>query len=416
MNKNFNKVSSDAKLDKEQTRKSLTYWQDVWRRLRKNKLSILGMFGTFIVILLAVVGPLVNPHSYKQQNLEYKNIPPQFEIYELTDDLNIYLSGTFELIQVSDSGELIKRFEKSATDFDVATRTQIFRLFDENGIEIDQVTADYSYSTDPTKAHVGIDYSFIYHGEEIQQPTEKVWNTTFLLGTDAFGRDLFARVLYGIGVSLQIAVIAAVINLLIGVIYGSISGYVGGSTDNIMMRIVDIINSIPLLLYVILLMVVLRDSPFEENILNPVFGESGLGTIIIALVSIYWVGMARLVRAQMLGLKEQEYVLAARTIGVSHKNIISRHLVPNALGPIIVTLTMMIPSAVFTEAFLSFIGLGINEPAASLGALANDGAQVFQSYLYQLVVPSVVIAFMMLSFNFVGDGLRDALDPRLRKG
>lgn len=415
MNKNFNFVSEDKKQDREQTRKSLTYWQDVVRRLKKNKLAVLGLFGTIIIVLLAIFGPVFNKHSYKQQHLDYKNIPPSFDIYELDEGLNIYLTGMFELVSVSDDGELLARFEKEGA-VDPLTRQQEFVLYDESDNEIARVTADYSYSTDPTKAHYDIPYAFIYKGVEYKETTDHVWNSTFILGTDAFGRDLLARIFYGIGVSLQIALIAALINLFIGVIYGSIAGYVGGSTDNVMMRIVDIINSIPLLLYVILLMVVLKDSSFEENVLNAIFGEGGLGTIIIALVSVYWVGMARLVRGQMLGLKEQEYVLAARTIGVSHRSIISRHLIPNALGPIIVTLTMMIPAAVFTEAFLSFIGLGINEPAASLGGLANDGAAVFQSYLYQLVVPSVVIAFMMLSFNFVGDGLRDALDPRLRKG
>ena len=315
---------------------------------------------------------------------------------------------------MSDDGELLARFTKGTLNTTI--RQQPFVLYDDNGDVVYEVIVDFSYSTDPTKASVGIDYSLIFNGVETRETAEKVWNGTFLLGSDGYGRDILARVFYGIGVSLKIALIAAVINMFIGVMFGSIAGYVGGNTDNVMMRIVDIINSIPLLLYVILLMVVLKDSPFEEKILNPVFGDSGLGTIIIALVTVYWVGMARLTRGQMLGLKEQEYVLAARTIGVSHGNIIRKHLIPNALGPIIVTLTMMIPSAVFTEAFLSFIGLGINEPAASLGALANDGAAVFQTYLYQLVIPSIVIAFMMLSFNFVGDGLRDALDPRLRKG
>ena len=222
--------------------------------------------------------------------------------------------------------------------------------------------------------------------------------------------------MYGTGISLVIAFTAAFINFFIGVFYGSISGFFGDTTDIIMMRIVDIINSIPLLLYVILLMVVLKDSNFELYVLNPVFGAGGLGTIILTLVSVYWVGMARLVRGQVLGLKEQEYVLAARTMGVSNLNIIRKHLIPNALGPIIVTLAMMIPTAVFTEAFLSFIGLGISAPKASLGSLASDGASFMQTYPYQLLVPSVVIAFMMLAFNFLGDGLRDALDPRLRKG
>jgi oligopeptide transport system permease protein len=414
MKKNFNKVPVEKKLDKEQIRPSLTYWQDVWRRLRKNKLSVLGMIGTFIIIAAAVFGPLINPHTYKKQNLDYKDIPPRIEVWQLSDDLYVNMTKRIEILHVSENGELLGRFVRKGLN--PITRQQEYVLEDEEGNEIYSVIADFSYSTDPAKAEFGIQNSLIYEDEEFFEYDYKVWNKTFLFGTDDVGRDLLARILYGIGVSLQIAFIAALINLFIGVIFGSISGYFGGNVDNIMMRIVDIINSIPLLLYVILLMVVLKESPFEEKVLIPIFGQSGLGTILIALISVYWVGMARLTRGQMLGLKEQEYVLAARTIGVSNTNIIRKHLVPNALGPIIVTLMMMIPSAVFTEAFLSFIGLGINEPAASLGGLANKGAGVFQSYLYQLVIPSIVIAFMMLSLNFVGDGLRDALDPRLRKG
>jgi len=187
-----------------------------------------------------------------------------------------------------------------------------------------------------------------------------------------------------------------------------------------MMRIVDIINSIPLVLYVILLMVLLRELVWQVNIFgnNVVLfnGKDGFTTIVIALGSVYWTGMARLVRGQVLGLKEQEYVLAARTIGVSNRKIIFRHLIPNALGPIIVSMAMMIPSAVFTEAFLSFIGIGVSVPQASLGTLANDALGGILRYTYQLIYPSMAIAVTMLGFNFLGDGLRDALDPRLRKG
>ena len=414
MKKNFNKVPVEKKLDKEQIRPSLTYWQDVWRRLRKNKLSVLGMIGTAIIVLAAIFGPMINPHTYNKQNLDYKDVPPRIEVWELSDELYINMTKRIEILHVSPDGELLGIFEKKGIN--PFTRQQEYVLEDEEGNELYSVIADFSYSTDPAKEEFGIQNSIIYEDEEHLEYDYKTWNRTFLFGTDEVGRDLLARILYGIGVSLQIALIAALINLFIGVIFGSVAGYFGGSVDNIMMRIVDIINSIPLLLYVILLMVVLKDSVFEEKVLNEIFGQSGLGTIIIALISVYWVGMARLTRGQMLGLKEQEYVLAARTIGVSNANIIRKHLVPNALGPIIVALMMMIPAAVFTEAFLSYIGLGINEPAASLGALANKGAGVFQSYLYQLLIPSMVIAFMMLSLNFVGDGLRDALDPRLRKG
>ncbi len=414
--KKFNFLASEQKLDKEQTRKSLTYWQDVWRRLKKNRLAVIGLISVVIIILFATIGPMLNKYKYNTQYLDYKNIPPRLEIYTLDDDLSVYMSGMLHLIHVSEDGELIKRFDLAASDRNLFTRVYTYRLYDENDVEVAAVAVDFSYQTDPAKEDEGILYSFTYNGVEYKTPTDKVWNKTFLLGTDLNGRDLLSRVMYGTGISLIIAFVAAIINLFIGVLYGSISGFLGKNVDIVMMRIVDIINSIPLLLYVILLMVVLKDSWFELNVLDKIFGAGGLGTIILTLISVYWVGMARLVRGQVLSLKEQEYVLAAQTMGVKNFKIIQKHLIPNALGPIIVTMAMMIPTAVFTEAFLSFIGLGISAPRASLGSLANDGAKFMQTYPYQLVVPSITIAFMMLAFNFLGDGLRDALDPRLRKG
>ena len=406
--KKFVYLEKDLKLDKEQVRKSLTYWQDVWRRLRRNYLAIIGLVGVVLVILFATVGQSLNSYTYYSQYRDYKNVPPRLNLYEIEEGEYVFMSGMFELYKVSEDGEFIGLYTKS----DQAFRQQTYTYIEDDKTIV--IVAAFYPSTDTEPITFDLDYD----GEVIKYDDvhHTTWNKTFILGTDLNGRDLLARVMYGTGISLLIAFVAAIINLFIGVIYGSVAGYSGGTTDIVMMRIVDIINSIPLLLYVILLMVVLKESWFEENILSPIFGEGGLGNIIITLISVYWVGMARLVRGQILGIKEQEYVLAAKTIGVSHANIIRKHLVPNALGPIIVALTMMIPSAVFTEAFLSFIGLGINAPRASLGSLASDGAQFMQTYPYQLVVPSLVIAFMMLSFNFLGDGLRDALDPRLRKG
>jgi len=415
-NNKFNFISKDQQLDKEQVRKSLTYWQDVWRRLRKNKLAIAGLVGVGFIFIFAVIGPMLHNREPNTLHLDYKNVPPRLTVYSLDEDYDVFMSEMYHLMLVSEDGELLDRFELADDDKDLINRTYTYRLFDDEENELAVVVADFTYQTDPVKKLEGIDYSLTYKGTEIKEASYQTWNTSFYLGTDNNGRDLLARVMYGTGISLIIAFVAAIINLFIGVIYGSVAGYTGGNTDIVMMRIVDIINSIPLLLYVILLSVVLKDSWVEHNILDAIFGAGGLGTIILTLVTVYWVGMARLVRGQILGLKEQEYILAARTIGVPNRKIISKHLVPNALGPIIVSMTMMIPSAVFTEAFLSFIGLGISAPRASLGSLANDGQSFMQTYPYQLVVPALVIAFMMLSFNFLGDGLRDALDPRLRKG
>lgn len=219
-------------------------------------------------------------------------------------------------------------------------------------------------------------------------------------GTDNLGRDIFIRVLYGARISLAIGIVASLLNLFIGVIYGGISGFCGGKIDRIMMNIVDILYSVPTLLYVILLMVILKP---------------GLTNIFIALGIGYWLQMARIVRGQILSMKEQEFILAARTIGASKKRILFRHLLPNAMGAIIVTMTLAIPDAIFTEAFLSFIGLGVSAPMASWGVLASEGVNNLRAYPFQLFFPAVAISVTMLAFNFLGDGLRDVLDPKMRR-
>lgn len=219
-------------------------------------------------------------------------------------------------------------------------------------------------------------------------------------GTDNLGRDIFIRVLYGARISLAIGIVASLLNLFIGVIYGGITGFCGGKIDRIMMNIVDILYSVPTLLYVILLMVILKP---------------GLINIFIALGIGYWLQMARIVRGQILSMKEQEFILAARTIGVSKKRILFRHLLPNAMGAIIVTMTLAIPDAIFTEAFLSFIGLGVSAPMASWGVLASEGVNNLRAYPFQLFFPAVAISVTMLAFNFLGDGLRDVLEPKMRR-
>lgn len=224
-----------------------------------------------------------------------------------------------------------------------------------------------------------------------------------IFGTDAIGRDIFVRVMYGARYSLVIGFSAAAINLVIGVIYGGIAGFIGGRVDNIMMRIVDVLYSIPTMIYVVLIMVAFRAAGI---------GSSGVGTIVLALSISYWVGMARIVRGDILQLKQQEFVLAARTLGASKKRILIKHLIPNCMGSIIVTLTLFVPSAIFTEAFLSYLGLGINAPLASLGTLCNDAMNSIYRYPYQLFFPAVMICIIILSFNLLGDGLTEALDPK----
>ncbi|MBZ4655083.1 MAG: dppC 2, partial [Peptococcaceae bacterium] len=282
-------------------RPTVTYWQDAWRRLKENKMAMLGLYTIIFIILLAVFGPIFSKYSYSDQLLDKQGLLP---------------------------------------------------------------------------------------------------NREFWFGTDTLGRDMFVRVLYGARISLAVGFVASFINLTLGVLYGGISGLLGGRVDNIMMRIVDIFYSVPLVLYVILLMVVVG---------------AGLKSIFIALGAVYWLEMARIVRAQVLSLKEQEFILAARTLGANNLRILLRHLIPNCMGPIIITVTNSIPRAIFTEAFLSFIGLGVSAPAASWGMLASDAVPGIRSYPHVLFFPALAISITMLAFNFLGDGLRDALDPRLRK-
>lgn len=233
------------------------------------------------------------------------------------------------------------------------------------------------------------------------KPSAEHW-----FGTDHLGRDIFVRVFFGARYSLIIAVVAALINLVIGVLYGGIAGFFGGKVDNILMRIVDIIYSIPLTIYVIILMTILN---------KPGSGGSGLWTIILALSISYWIGMARIVRGDVLQLKQQEFVLAAKALGASNTRILIRHLIPNCIGSIMVTMTLLIPEAVFTEAFLSFIGLGLVPPKASLGTLANEAMQAIYTSPYQLVFPAAMICLIILGFNLFGDGLNQALDPKNKR-
>lgn len=221
----------------------------------------------------------------------------------------------------------------------------------------------------------------------------------FWFGTDELGRDIWTRVWEGTRVSLYIAILATLLDLVIGVTYGSISAYYGGRVDNIMQRFIEVLVGIPQLIIIILLILIMKP---------------GILTITIAMGFAGWVGMARIVRGNILKLKEQEFVLASRTLGSKDKRLIFRHLLPNTLGPIIITVTFSIPGAVFTEAFLSFIGLGLQPPIASLGTLVNDGFKYMRIYPHQMVISSVVISFIMISFNLIGDGMRDALDPKMR--
>ena len=221
-----------------------------------------------------------------------------------------------------------------------------------------------------------------------------------IFGTDKMGRDIFVRILYGARISLGVGIVAAIVNLILGTLYGGIAGYVGGRTDMVMMRFVDIIYSVPSMLYIVLIMLWLG---------------AGVSSIILGISITCWIGTARIVRSQVKSLREQEFTMAAFVLGASPKRILVKHLLVNAMGPIIVNITLMVPQAIFTEAWLSFIGVGISAPKASWGTLCDAASELIMVYPMQTIYPLVAICLTIISFNFVGEGLERALDPKRKR-
>jgi oligopeptide transport system permease protein len=259
------------------------------------------------------------------------------------------------------------------------------------------------------KAATGFTYDYIPSGQTLSYPPftapDGSFSWTHPMGTDASGRDVLARVLQGGRISLMVGVISTFVSILIGVTWGATAGYLGGKVDDVLMRIVDVLYAIPYMMVVIVLLAFFGGrSPLQQIFL-----------LFAALGAVSWLTMARIVRGQVISLKNQEYVLAARATGVSTPRIIFRHIVPNALGPVIVYATLTIPSVMLQEAFLSFLGLGVQAPYASWGSLAQEGIQNIAVFPWQLIFPGVTMALTLFSLNFLGDGLRDALDPQMRK-
>ena len=438
-------------------RPSISYWQDATMRLKSNRTAICAGFYILILAFSALLIPELLPFSYDEQEIWNKHATPTFEGTEavVVDGAPDYeslrlappsVTSSDDTTDTSDSFEVeppvapeqLEVVGEPLTSGVVLNWTAVsgvegYRVYrsiaaDTLGLPLADLGPDELSYLDRSSLQIGETYyyfvaAFNMFGDSEEPPYVEVrpklaldiadarkfneeakegdviTTTPHYLGTDYLGRDLLARVMIGARISLFIGFGAPLLYILIGIIYGSISGYFGGLVDDVMMRVTDTVATVPELLVVILLQVVMG---------------SGVVTLLIAMVAVAWARSARQIRGEVLRLREMEFVHAAKVLGTSFPKTVARHLLPNVMGTVLVVLTLAVPQAIFTEAFLSFIGLGIAPPMASWGTVTKEGARVFLTYPHELVIPSVLISITMLAFNLFGDGLRDALDPKLR--
>ena len=347
-----------------ETEKSSSLWLDAWHRLSRNRLAILGLINFILITLFCVLGPVFVPYKFDEQARTLQSSRPLETIIARSP---------------------IKKSRVPKTDF----------------IPFSKMNYENSFLT-LSKEESANKLAQLQSGEtlEVGRFSYVLSNRKHLFGTDALGRDLLVRIMYGGRISIGVGLTATAVSILIGVLYGAISGYVGGKLDTAMMRVVDILYTIPFTIFVILLMVFLPPS---------------IWLLFLAIGAVEWLTMARIVRGEIRALKHREFIEAAIALGLGRIHIIFRHPIPNVLGSVVVYSTLTVPSVMLTEAVLSFLGLGVQPPMSSWGVLIDDGAKTIETTPWLLLFPAAFFSLTLFSLNFLGDGLRDALDPRASK-
>ena len=362
--------------------KSRSLWADARRRLVANRAAVASAVLLALIALACIAGPWLSPHGYDRVYRDYVKVPASFDPYPGAEAVEPALE------------KALRRARVEIEDWRVADGRLRVTLTAERPID-----ARITRTLD--RADLFEDSAVVDRAEDgLRLVLEaEIREHYFLFGTDANGRDLLTRTLIAGRISLMIGLLATAVALIIGVTYGAVAGYFGGRVDAVMMRLVDILYSLPFMFFVILLVVF--------------FGRSVV-LMFIAVGAIEWLDMARIVRGQTLSIKQQEYVQAAHALGVDNRGILRRHIVPNTLGPVAVFMTLLVPKVILLESFLSFLGLGVQEPMTSWGVLIAEGARNIQGAPWMLVYPSIFLAATLFCLNFIGDGLRDALDPKDR--
>ncbi|MBQ8094446.1 MAG: ABC transporter permease [Clostridia bacterium] len=361
----FERANNDWRSDERFTTEPIGFYKDAFRRLCSNRMSMISMWAILIIIVLAIVVPNVTGYGYTEQNVKQKNLPSKVPLLE---QIGIF-DGTRVLTNIKKSSiEDPKRYPEGC---------------------IINVIREYKAGKQ-TVVDVKVDY-YKYCGVA---DGEYHW-----MGTDYLGRDIMTRLFRGTRISLMIAALSVITNLIIGIIYGSIAGYYGGRIDMFLTHLAEVLDGLPYIVVTILFMLWLG---------------SGMLSIVLALTVTGWIGTARLTRAQFYRFKRREYVLAARTLGVPDRKLIFRHILPNTVGPLITRAMIAVPGAIFSESFLAYIGLGIKPPQPSIGILLSEGQKVLLQYPNQTFFPALLISILMIAFNMLSNGLRDAMDPSRR--